>query len=572
MILESILIKRFRSIENAKINLTEICAIIGENNNGKSAILRALNSFFNIDIEKPNFDDGSHRYSSRTRFSEIELSFSDIPHEDHYTNKITNSDKLIIRFRYNYGTKKYVYHYYSDRYYELSLDFINNLISDISFVLIPPNRDEVDLIWSKKSLLREVLIEHLKNQTGGRDMLTPFAQKATKEIERLAFSKVERSVNEYYSINKNFKIQISYSKDNDYSLLLDGIVLSVDENNTTFKITECGSGVQSITVISLYTYLAKLRHKKIILGIEEPETNLHPQAQRELIKSLKRDASDVQTLFTTHSTTIIDQLDHEEVLLIRKVPDNVRNFKTVTTQILPDFWAKYNLQEFNYYQFHKYKNSEFFFAKLVVITESKNEVEVIKRLLHQMNIDLELKGVEFIELDGVDKLKYAYSILRELKIPFLVVLDKDFFIPYLNDELELSRSPQGFPRYRFEFKNNDLINTMIPFRTDRDNLLNQFTNNRHKSALAILKKHNIVCMNYCLEIDLVCSGTGERIYYDMLGLRGNDRNKHNLLVGNRKAIKKIKNIVNVLDRLAPRNLPYSYKQIKNLLFMKMKEI
>lgn len=80
-----------------------------------------------------------------------------------------------------------------------------------------------------------------------------------------------------------------------YTVLLDKLGLSIDENGKTRSITEYGSGVKSLSVISLHRMLAKMNNVSIILGIEEPETNLHPQAQKKLIASLKSNRQECET-------------------------------------------------------------------------------------------------------------------------------------------------------------------------------------------------------------------------------------------------------------------------------------
>lgn len=55
MRIRSINIKRFRSIKEASFEMKDITAIVGENNAGKTGVLRALNSVFNFDEEKNFF-------------------------------------------------------------------------------------------------------------------------------------------------------------------------------------------------------------------------------------------------------------------------------------------------------------------------------------------------------------------------------------------------------------------------------------------------------------------------------------------------------------------------------------
>ncbi|HEL0631712.1 TPA: AAA family ATPase, partial [Streptococcus equi subsp. zooepidemicus] len=52
MKISNIIIKKFRSIKEASFDMKDITAIVGENNAGKTGILRALNSVFNFEEEK----------------------------------------------------------------------------------------------------------------------------------------------------------------------------------------------------------------------------------------------------------------------------------------------------------------------------------------------------------------------------------------------------------------------------------------------------------------------------------------------------------------------------------------
>ena len=85
-----------------------------------------------------------------------------------------------------------------------------------------------------------------------------------------------------------------------------------------------------------------------------------------------------------------------------------------------------------------YRNSDFFFANYIIFAESKNDVEVIKFLAKSKNIDLDLYGISLINIDGIKNLPYPFHVVRNLNLPYTIILDKDYFIPYLNDELDSS--------------------------------------------------------------------------------------------------------------------------------------
>ncbi len=555
----------------------KISALVGENNSGKSAILRALNAFFNYEEEEVNFLNGVHKYSNQS-LVRIELTFEDVPHKHEYQDKINNNE-LIIRMTYSFKTGKRKIDYKKNgEYLTTSNAFITFLKEDINYVLIPPNRNQQQVIWTENSLIRIVLEEYLKQTTSKRDNFTPKVKKAARTLEDIAFSKVENAIEKFYSLNKNFNFKLNFDKQIDYSLLLNDITLDIEEKGHRYNVTESGSGIQSLTIIALYRYLAELRHNNIILGIEEPEINLHPQAQREFIKSIKENHSgnqnEVQIIFTTHSAVIVDQLDHDEIILFRKETDSTRGFKTTGYQVPKNFWDKNNLQEFKYYQFYRYRNSEFFFAKFIIIVESKNDAEVVKYLLEQNNIDIDLNGVSILNLEGINNLSYPVYLLRALKIPHFIIVDKDFFIPYLNVDLEKSRNESGFPKYKLEYKNTHLIKDLIPKQVDRDRLLSLFGSN-HSKVMDLLEKYNMLSMTYCLEMDLVASRTATKVYYQILPgspVEESERTQKNLLVARKRQIKKIENILEVLEKISNVNLPNSYKRIKKVLTAKIKEV
>ena len=143
-----------------------------------------------------------------------------------------------------------------------------------------------------------------------------------------------------------------------------------------------------------------------------------------------------------------------------------------------------------------------------------------------------------------------------------MILDKDYFIPYLNDELNNSRDAEGLPKYKYEFKRGTLLSALILSASEQEKLLGLFKTN-HSKALDHLEKFNIICMNYSLEIDLLCSDLAVKEMSKILNLNSAQSNRHFLLTERHKVIKDIKNILNVLEKLQVINYPNSFKRIRN---------
>ncbi|WP_028973930.1 AAA family ATPase [Spirochaeta cellobiosiphila] len=109
MKIKSIEIRKFRSIDNCKIEFNNINAIVGQNNSGKSSIIRALNAFFNFSEESKYFYDGLHNYTNSS-IPKIIIQFSEIRDIAKYSDFL-NDNILEIQFAYSQSTKKASYKY-----------------------------------------------------------------------------------------------------------------------------------------------------------------------------------------------------------------------------------------------------------------------------------------------------------------------------------------------------------------------------------------------------------------------------------------------------------------------------
>jgi putative ATP-dependent endonuclease of OLD family len=569
MKLRRIEISKFRSIESGSFDIENIIGIVGQNNSGKTAVLRALNSFFNPSLEIQHYISGINLYSTNRAVPRIIAHFENIPTKTVYTPYIYNNS-LIFKQEFIKSKNRLEYFIFNNGSYEVANEnLVKELKKDVQFVLIPTDRTSSVFNNNENTVLRELLQLFFSNHTSRRDTLTPKVKDAFDYLNKNALKKVAQGIAGRYLTNKGFEFKIGTNTQISYELFLNDLEILINEDGREFSLSECGSGIQSLVAIAIYRYLAELQHTNFIIGLEEPETNLHPQGQKELIFTLfdQIDASSVQVLFTTHSTVLVDQLDHTNIVLVRKIKDGQRAFKTRILQLRKDFWSHYGLQRIQYDKFHKFSNSEFFFANHVIITESPIDSNVFSSLLELQGVKLERKGISILELDGVKNLKYAFFLMRDLEIPKTIVVDKDFFFEYQNGDKELSRYASGFFNYRNTYKNEPLINEIINVNTQRQLLEGLLTSN-HSRALDILEKFEIICFKYNLEMDLVASTNAQNLIYNFLSIPVTDRNTNEILTNNKKAIKRIDTLLHIISNLRQRNFPNSYKR----LLKRIKEI
>lgn len=87
--------------------------------------------------------------------------------------------------------------------------------------------------------------------------------------------------------------------------------------------------LRALGILVSVMQLANRTNPVRLIGIEEPETALHPAAAGALMDSLKEAASQTQVLLTTHSPDLLDQFDavHDDLLVVQA--------KQGTTEIAP---------------------------------------------------------------------------------------------------------------------------------------------------------------------------------------------------------------------------------------------
>lgn len=567
MRIRSVDIKRFRSIKETSFEMKDITAIVGENNAGKTGILRALNSVFNFEDEKQFFLDKTHQYAPRNN-SYIVLKIRDIPTKSEFLRKYISNDELTIKWMYSYSKNKrklcVVKGNHEERIQSLE-SFIEELNKYLTYVYIPAERTNNDIIWGENTIFTKLIISYLNQYTKNRDRVSSDIKRSSRKIHDSILSKLEKYLSGLYMQNKNIDFKIDFPTSIDYTSILNYLELSINESFSNHLLKEWGSGTKSLAIIAMYRAYALIENKDIILGIEEPETNLHPQAQKRFIQSLSKNMSEseVQTIFTTHSTVLIDELKHENILLVKRKTDSKRGFISSIKQVPINFCNKYDINESAHYNFFNLKNSEFFFAKHVVICESPIDAYVMETLIRP-SIKNDIADISFIALDGVNNLAYPYYLLKELSIPFSVVVDYDFFFDYKKQKSENSRNRYGLPEYKSKITSLDTKRRII------DDVFNKNVSKLeqakgYREFFELIKPAHFYSMMYCLEIDLVCSSKARDMYYGILKLSSDKQKQEILLTENYKAIKKRENILQVISKLRPINYPESFNKIKNAI-------
>lgn len=533
-------------------------ALVGQNGSGKSSILRALNAFFNFEEEQEDFENGSHAYS-RSAQSVIEVTIEGLEIDPALPREQAGADRVRAKLKFR---RQAVWNVFVDgKWHQAAPGFHDALRKQVSYALIPTRRDHAVAHEPSTGLLERAVDEWVTSNRQ-RDRVSPQVAKLGNQLQRNSLSGFEKQLRKAAPSDGPFSFELSYVSQPDYRLLLSNLALSVNEGGQSIPLADSGSGTQSIAIFALYAYLAEIQSKTFVLGMEEPEQNLHPQAQQQLINRVL--SLGLQVLFTTHSPTVVDTLDHEHVVLCRRVKGKNRGLEAEIRQIPSDFFTRHQLDRDSYYKFHRRLNSDFVFADFVTVTESPVDSAVINAVLRDAGADPSELGMSIVALDGVNQIPHMFHILRELGIASAFVVDKDYFLPYKNGERKISLDSKGYPQYKAEAKPSSLLSELFPKAEDQSKVLAQLAGN-HQQAMASLREVGFFCFRYAMEVDLVVAQEVRTRLFDRLNVPQADRSEEHLLKGKAKAIKRPETLLPALTGIKPASLPYSYKALRSEL-------
>lgn len=301
MTIKEIRIKNFRSIVNQSIKLDQMNVFVGNNDVGKSNVLKALNLFFNAETEagEPyNFDrDFTYLYSQKSkRAKEINITLViEIPP--------SFKDSCLVvweRFWNDQGlvsTKERIYKY-EDKSLLPARSRISIGLRRMKYRYVPAVKS--------KTYFKELL------GTLYDAMSTALSKPLEKPIIRLSNALKKETLSLSDDLKKSLGINSTIAMPDNLREFFTTLSFNTNIDNTgiTYSLSQRGDGIQSRHIPMILKYIAEQDNLSrgtgavrvfTIWGYEEPENSLELSKTFEMAEEIYHISNEIQILITTHS-------------------------------------------------------------------------------------------------------------------------------------------------------------------------------------------------------------------------------------------------------------------------------
>ncbi len=455
ILLKQIRVHGFRGLDNIEIDFEPTTVLVGTNNAGKTTLLKALqlalsNSvqitdddfffsdainrnkiivdllFISVDeegIQLPEFEDNWATVFTESRISfdsngNQMLAFRTVVEENLIRKTFTKKQFVIDEWvEFKNDDEEYWY----QKEYQNSLSFY---FDEIPFFYLDANRDILEDLKSKTSFLGKILSSINYNE-GDKKVIEELIKELNKEtIDKSdVLTNLHKTLEELDTAmdNPNNTVDIT-----PFTKKLRDLNKGIKINYSQFSIEYHGMGTRSwSSLLILKAFILqnmKLAHDSQvayypIIAIEEPESHLHPNAQKKLYSQINNIIG--QKIVATHSSYIAGSAKLKEIRSICKTLVNISIGKFIEVDFTPEEIRKIHRQVIN-------TRGELFFSKLVILSEGETEEQalpiIIKRHFDKGPIEL---GVDFIGVGGSGNYLPFIRFFEAFNIPYLIFSDNE---------------------------------------------------------------------------------------------------------------------------------------------------
>lgn len=417
-----------------RIPVSKPLVIVGENNAGKSNIVKAIERLLG-EGWPPSWAPENHDFHDRDTNGEIRIS--------------AEATGLTLK---NRGVERMVFSVYNG-FGELNWHLDNDTTSwpnqdaraQLQSVVINADRR---LSYQLSYASRWTMLSKLMRRFH-RVLTDDESRRAALEAHYEALHQIFDDVPEYAAFVERLRSEVAQLGGNmPYGLEIDfsaydpsnffhGFRVMPSHNGERMTYEELGTGQEQVLALGFaYAYASAFAATGagLVLVIEEPEAHLHPLAQDWLSAQLHRFTSEgVQVIITTHSPSFVDLRNLDALVLVRKNDDGTY-VSQLSKKDLADHCVAHHASPgktkaatiLDYYDVGATPELRGgLFARGIVLVEGPTEAFDIPELLRRAGLDLTAHGVACIPVGGKGNLAKWWRLFNAFQIPLYVIFDND---------------------------------------------------------------------------------------------------------------------------------------------------
>lgn len=219
--------------------------------------------------------------------------------------------------------------------------------------------------------------------------------------------KFERIKNEFNNLFPSLKLEIM-NRPNENPI----VMIEKEPIHHEVSISHIGAGIGEIII--LLTHI--VASKGMIFALDMPELQLHPHSQRILGRLLEEYSAENQFIIVTHSPTFINPRKLANIIVVR---DDMGKAKV--TQISADAFCEEDKCRIERVLDHY--NKEFFFSRAILMVEGETEIGALPEFSRVLQKDFDVNGISLVRT-GKHFGLFA-KLANLLGFPYLVMCDKD---------------------------------------------------------------------------------------------------------------------------------------------------
>lgn len=434
-------IENYRSIkEKIRIDFPENTPVIlvGENNAGKSNIIRALDLILGETWPSKHHPEDHEFWGRVSKDKAITIQIG----LDGVTKNSTPQSQAVTSILWHFYNRE------MDPEYRAFIQGggeigVNELIRDqVTVISVGANRNlPYQLSYSSKNTFLSKLSKKFHESLVKEDDRKKRLGEAFAELMEI-FNEVGEFSEFQNQLKQDFQEMVSgmtHQLDIDFSAYdprnyFHSLKVMPKEGSETRTFEELGTGEEQLLAFSFAHSYAKTFHGGVILVIEEPEAHLHPLAQQWLAKRIRKMAEDgVQVIITTHNPYFVDVMDLPGLAIITKTDDatKVRQLSAeqlakycVTRNAPPNLTNRDTVLPF-YSSSSTYEILTGLFAKKIILVEGQTEQLALPIYFSKVGLETQKEGISIISVMGKGNLAKWWRFFTAYSIPTYIIFDND---------------------------------------------------------------------------------------------------------------------------------------------------